>query len=72
MPFFSDDEDTLSTPKADALFIPRENPRSLIIHPKEQWPSRSSLGKESILKGGPINTANENGKIFPAQVALTT
>ncbi|XP_064956844.1 nuclear pore complex protein NUP98A-like isoform X2 [Musa acuminata AAA Group] len=71
VPFFSDDEDTLSTPKADALFIPRENPRSLIIHPKEQWPSRSSLGKESILKGGPINTANENGNVSEKPFAPT-
>ncbi|XP_074376286.1 nuclear pore complex protein NUP98A-like isoform X2 [Apium graveolens] len=27
VPFFSDDEDTPTTPKADTLFIPRENPR---------------------------------------------
>ncbi|THU62626.1 hypothetical protein C4D60_Mb01t07080 [Musa balbisiana] len=71
VPFFSDDEDTLSTPKADALFIPRENPRSLIIHPKEQWSSRSSLGKESILKGGPTNTANENGSVSEKPFAPT-
>ncbi|KAJ6727792.1 NUCLEOPORIN [Salix koriyanagi] len=29
VPFFSDEEETPSTPKADALFIPRENPRAL-------------------------------------------
>ncbi|KAK2426324.1 Nucleoporin autopeptidase [Trifolium repens] len=31
VPFFSNDDDTPTTPKADALFIPRENPRALKI-----------------------------------------
>ncbi|CAI9281076.1 unnamed protein product [Lactuca saligna] len=43
--FFSDDEETTSTPKADALFIPRENPRALVIHPLKQWPGKSSAEK---------------------------
>ncbi|XP_023742377.1 nuclear pore complex protein NUP98A [Lactuca sativa] len=43
--FFSDDEETTSTPKADALFIPRENPRALVIRPLEQWPGKSSAEK---------------------------
>ncbi|KAI3689966.1 hypothetical protein L2E82_47938 [Cichorium intybus] len=43
--FFSDEEETTSTPKADALFIPRENPRALVIRPLEQWPGKSSAEK---------------------------
>ncbi|KAI4994886.1 hypothetical protein ZWY2020_034789 [Hordeum vulgare] len=39
VPFFADDEESRATPKADAFFIPRENPRSLIIRPTDQWPS---------------------------------
>ncbi|KAI8014379.1 Nuclear pore complex protein NUP98A [Camellia lanceoleosa] len=31
VPFFTDDEETPSTPRADALFIPRENPRALVL-----------------------------------------
>ncbi|XP_058084289.1 nuclear pore complex protein NUP98A-like isoform X3 [Magnolia sinica] len=50
VPFFSDDEETPSTPKADALFIPRENPRALVIRPMDQWPTRSSAEKQSPLK----------------------
>ncbi|CAI9260193.1 unnamed protein product [Lactuca saligna] len=42
---FSDDEETNSTPKADALFIPRENPRALVIRPLKQWPGKSSAEK---------------------------
>ncbi|KAI6701907.1 hypothetical protein NL676_011043 [Syzygium grande] len=68
VPFFSEDEETPSTPKADALFIPRENPRALVIRPSEQWPSRTSTEKPSPLKdtsgprqenGGP----DENGRV---------
>ncbi|KAJ7945107.1 Nuclear pore complex protein NUP98A [Quillaja saponaria] len=50
VPFFSDDENTQSTPKADALFIPRENPRALVIRPMEQWPLKASVEKASPLK----------------------
>lgn len=61
VPFFSDDEETASTPKADALFLPRENPRSLVIRPAEQWPSKSSAEKAFPFKdASPIH---ENGKI---------
>ncbi|KAL5709589.1 hypothetical protein ACHQM5_020259 [Ranunculus cassubicifolius] len=43
VPFYCDDEEAASTPKADALFIPRENPRSLVIFsPSEKWPSRTT------------------------------
>lgn len=45
-----DDEEVPSTPKADAFFIPRENPRTLVIRPMEQWPPRTSTEKQSLLK----------------------
>ncbi|XP_052483089.1 nuclear pore complex protein NUP98A isoform X3 [Gossypium raimondii] len=62
VPFFNDDEETPHTPKADAVFIPRENPRALIIRPTESWPSRASAEKASSLK---VTSAavHENGKI---------
>jgi nuclear pore complex protein Nup98-Nup96 len=54
--FFSDEDDVpSSTPKADALFIPRENPRALVIRPLEQWPSRTSTVT--------TQPAHENGKV---------
>ncbi|GFZ18294.1 nucleoporin autopeptidase [Actinidia rufa] len=49
--FFSDDEETPSTPKADALFIPRENPRALVIRPLEQWPPRTNAEIYSTFYG---------------------
>ncbi|KAJ7532285.1 hypothetical protein O6H91_14G081000 [Diphasiastrum complanatum] len=36
VPFFSDDEETILTPKADVLFVPRENPRALFIRQTNQ------------------------------------
>ena len=62
VPFFSDDEDTTTTPKADALFIPRENPRALIICPMEQWPAKASE-KALTFKDRSI-PVNENGKFL--------
>ncbi|XP_020547829.1 nuclear pore complex protein NUP98A isoform X1 [Sesamum indicum] len=59
VPFFNDDEETPSTPKADALFVPRENPRALVIRPLEQWPSRSSAEKTKA----PSTPLRENGKV---------
>ncbi|GLT64670.1 hypothetical protein SLA2020_371480 [Shorea laevis] len=50
VPFFSDDEQTPSTPKADAVFFPRENPRALVIRPTEHWPSRAFADKISPMK----------------------
>lgn len=35
-PFYSDEEEDSNTPKADALFIPKENPRALFIRPIER------------------------------------
>ncbi|KAL3651060.1 hypothetical protein CASFOL_007463 [Castilleja foliolosa] len=56
--FFNDDEETpSSTPKADALFVPRENPRALVIRPLEAWNSRSSIEKTKNT-GTPVH---ENG-----------
>lgn len=37
MSFFSDGDEAPSTPKADVMFVPRENPRSLFIR-QEQPP----------------------------------
>nr|XP_051180504.1 nuclear pore complex protein NUP98A-like isoform X4 [Lolium perenne] len=48
VPFFADDEESSVTPKADAFFIPRENPRSLIIRQTDQWPSRSAVDRQPI------------------------
>ncbi|GJN02514.1 hypothetical protein PR202_ga19874 [Eleusine coracana subsp. coracana] len=50
VPFFADDEESPATPKADAFFIPRENPRNLIIRPIDQWPSRSGIDRRSVPK----------------------
>lgn len=63
VPFFSDDEEASTTPKADAFIIPRENPRALVVRPVEQWPSRSMTDKQFGLKMTPTS-ANENGKIW--------
>ncbi|KAI3837185.1 hypothetical protein MKW92_028699 [Papaver armeniacum] len=60
VPFFSDDEETLSTPKADALFIPRENPRALVINPLEHCTSRTSAEKSKDTHSTPLH---ENGKL---------
>ncbi|KAJ7015171.1 nuclear pore complex protein NUP98A-like isoform X4 [Populus alba x Populus x berolinensis] len=60
VPFFSDEEETPSTPKADALFIPRENPRALVIRPMDQWPSRESAEKASPLNASAPVYENEN------------
>ncbi|XP_051120462.1 nuclear pore complex protein NUP98A [Andrographis paniculata] len=59
VPFFNDDGETPSNPKADALFVPRENPRALVIRPLDQWPSRSSVEKTKPM-GTPMH---ENGKV---------
>ncbi|RZC90485.1 hypothetical protein C5167_029618 [Papaver somniferum] len=60
VPFFSDDEEAPSTPKADALFIPRENPRALVIRPLEHWTSRVSAEKSKDTSNTP---QHENGKL---------
>ncbi|XP_040385271.1 nuclear pore complex protein NUP98A [Oryza brachyantha] len=50
VPFFADDDESPATPKADAFFIPRENPRNLIIRPIDQWPSRGTVDRQPIPK----------------------
>lgn len=62
VPFFMDDEETPSTPKADALFIPRENPRALVIRPIEQWPPRTISECENVVKDSSA-PVNENGML---------
>ncbi|CAI9093331.1 OLC1v1028809C4 [Oldenlandia corymbosa var. corymbosa] len=61
VPFFCDDEETPSKPKADALYIPRENPRALVIRPVEQQQSQMSAGK-TILSKNTFSATHENGK----------
>ncbi|KAI5075360.1 hypothetical protein GOP47_0009436 [Adiantum capillus-veneris] len=46
--FFSDGEEGSSTPKADALFVPRENPRALFIRPQPLDHSPSSPASASL------------------------
>ncbi|KAK6923288.1 Nuclear pore complex protein Nup98-Nup96-like, autopeptidase S59 domain, partial [Dillenia turbinata] len=58
VPFFSDDEETTITPNADAFFIPRENPRALVIHPVEQS-LKANVEKMFPLKG---TSTSENEK----------
>ncbi|KAK9121588.1 hypothetical protein Syun_019205 [Stephania yunnanensis] len=60
VPFFSDDEETPSAPKADALVIPRENPRALVIHPTEKWPSAANSNKSTMSKDT-STLVDENG-----------
>lgn len=62
VPFFSDDGEAPSTPKADALFIPRENPRALVICPTEQFSFGASVAKTSSLKD--MSCVPENGKVI--------
>lgn len=62
VPFFSDDEETPSTPKADALFIPRENPRALVIRPMEQSPLRTSAEKAASPLKDISTPVHANGK----------
>ncbi|TVU48843.1 hypothetical protein EJB05_00122, partial [Eragrostis curvula] len=50
VPFFADNEESPVTPKADAFFIPRENPRNLIIRPLDQWPALSRLERQPVPK----------------------
>ncbi|XP_020573490.1 nuclear pore complex protein NUP98A isoform X2 [Phalaenopsis equestris] len=62
VPFFGDDEVAPTTPKADALIIPRENPRALIIRPIEQWPSSNGVNTQSASKNI-VGSSSDNGKI---------
>uniref|UniRef100_A0A7N0U2J8 Nucleoporin autopeptidase n=1 Tax=Kalanchoe fedtschenkoi TaxID=63787 RepID=A0A7N0U2J8_KALFE len=59
VPFFENDEETPSTPKADALFVPRENPRALVIQPMEHRPLRGRTERVSPLKEKDASGNNE-------------
>ncbi|XP_019093966.1 PREDICTED: nuclear pore complex protein NUP98B-like isoform X2 [Camelina sativa] len=67
VPFFSDEENS-STPKADALFIPRENPRALFIRPVERVKSEhrkdgpAPLQENGNKSNGVTNGANHENK----------
>lgn len=61
VPFYADEEEAPSTPKADAFFIPRENPRALIIRPIEQWPLRNGAEKQTISRDE-ATPEKQNGK----------
>ncbi|CAH2047407.1 unnamed protein product [Thlaspi arvense] len=54
VPFFGDEQENSNTPKADAFFIPRENPRALFIRPVEKEKSAPPMNGPSPLQ--------ENGK----------
>lgn len=67
VPFFSDDEASPATPKADALFVPRENPRSLIIRPIEQS-TTICADKQAVQKISGSST-RDNGNVSEAPTA---
>eukprot|EP00249_Psilotum_nudum_P023544 c28918_g1_i2 orf=482-3577(-) len=49
--FFSDSEETSNIPKADALFVPRENPRALFIRQPDRLPithANANLNAEEV------------------------
>ncbi|GAB2279776.1 hypothetical protein Dimus_014415 [Dionaea muscipula] len=64
VPFFRDSEEGPNAPKADAFFIPRENPRALIIRPVDQWPSIGNLDKTPPLNytAMPVHGNGETSK----------
>ncbi|CAM0880719.1 unnamed protein product [Alopecurus aequalis] len=64
VPFFADEEESPATPKADAFFIPRENPRSLIIRPTDEWRSRSAADKH---KDALVNRERNKAAMSPTR-----
>jgi len=58
--FFSDSEEAPSTPKADAMFIPRENPRALFIQQPDQSPASAACKPTANMKEMAI-PINDNG-----------
>ncbi len=44
--FFSDGDEVLTTPKADLIFIPRENPRALFIRQPDQTSQSKDLQEQ--------------------------
>ncbi|KAI8027561.1 Nuclear pore complex protein NUP98A [Camellia lanceoleosa] len=64
VPFFSDDGEMPTAPKAGTLFVPRENPRALVINPAEQWPQRPNNEKMSpLLRASYVHIYN-NGSVY--------
>ncbi|KAJ3681305.1 hypothetical protein LUZ60_015794 [Juncus effusus] len=72
LPYFADEDEVPSTPKADAFFIPRENPRSLIVRPIEQWPPYASPDSEmnNFTRDEP-EFENQNGSLDGPSAPLT-
>ncbi|CAL5329947.1 unnamed protein product [Camellia sinensis] len=63
VPFFSNDGEMPTAPKAGTLFVPRENPRALVINPAEQWPQRPNNEKMSpLLRASYVHIYN-NGSV---------
>jgi nuclear pore complex protein Nup98-Nup96 len=63
--FFSDADEVLTTPKADLMFIPRENPRALFIRQPDQTSltprtSKSTTDVRDIAM--PVQGNGESGK----------
>jgi hypothetical protein len=64
VPYFADEDEAPSTPKADAFLIPRENPRSLILRPIEQWPPHTGPDVNVLSTEDGPTTDNQNGLPF--------
>ncbi|CAL5413273.1 unnamed protein product [Camellia sinensis] len=63
VPFFSNDGEMPTAPKAGTLFVPRENPRALVINPAEQWPQRPNNENMSpLLRASYVHIYN-NGSV---------
>ncbi|KAF3330428.1 nuclear pore complex protein NUP98A isoform X2 [Carex littledalei] len=63
VPYFADEDEAPSNPKADAFLIPRENPRSLILRPIEQWPPHTSPDTEVLSTEDGPTAENTNGTV---------
>ncbi|GMH30222.1 hypothetical protein Nepgr_032065 [Nepenthes gracilis] len=70
IPFFSDGDEGPSTPKADALFVPRENPRALIIRPVEQRPLKANVDKSPLAHENGKTSKEENGPASNGSIAM--
>ncbi len=65
MSFFSDADEVLITPKADLMFIPRENPRALFIRQPDQTsltPRTSNSTTDVRDIAMPVQGNGESGK----------
>lgn len=59
--FFSDGDEAPSTPKADVMFVPRENPRSLFIRQPESSPAIPSAAKDAVDVGEIATPVQKDG-----------